>query len=125
MAFDKQVEDFSATPAADLRTKQYYFVNFTAVENTVDLAGDLEGGYVLQNKPNPAGSVDVPTERLAMYRYLGITRVVASGALAAGTKITSDAAGKAKAVGAGVLSGILLEAAGADGDIVSMLVIPN
>lgn len=79
--------------AADLRTKQYYFVKVDGNGDVV-LCGAGESALgVLQNDPNTSEACDV--------MVFGITKVVVSGALNAGDPIASDASGKAKAAVAG------------------------
>lgn len=81
------------TAAADLSTKQFYFVKKNTTDNQVALCsvdGEVVLG-VLQNKPAAAG-------RAATVVVHGVTKVVASETLTAGDKIGTDNAGKAKIV---------------------------
>lgn len=79
--------------AADLRTKQYYFVKDDGNGGIV-LCGAGEAALgILQNAPNSGEVADVAV--------LGISKVVCSAALSAGAAIASDLNGKAKAAVAG------------------------
>ncbi|MCK4454537.1 DUF2190 family protein [Candidatus Parcubacteria bacterium] len=99
----------------DLSAKQYYFVQ-------MDSSGDMEIGEgatdlllgVLQDKPESG--------QAGTYRHEGTTKVVASGAIAIGADVTSDAAGKAvtTTTQGDKVKGIALEAAAADGDIIEI-----
>ena len=86
MATEQALMDISMTSAADLRTKQYYFVKISS-SRTVNI-GTLGAAFgVLQNKPN--------TGEFATIRNRGISKVIAGGTIAAGDRITSDSAAKA------------------------------
>jgi hypothetical protein len=81
--------DLSLKAAADLRTNQYNFVKLDANGNVVlaSAAGEKVLG-VLQNKPN--------TGETAVVRVIGVSKVVASAAIAAGDYIATTAAGLGK-----------------------------
>jgi hypothetical protein len=118
MATKQATISISLKAAADLSTKQHLFVELTAAQtvNVCNATTDLAIG-VLNNKPDAAG-------KAAEVDILGTTKVVASAALAAGTKVAPTAAGKAQAaVSTQVPRAILLEASTADGDIVEALLI--
>lgn len=69
---------------------------------------------VLQNGPDVNEAMSIA--------YSGRSKVVAGGALAANVIITTNASGRAAVVASGQMAcGRLLEAAGADGDVVSAL----
>ncbi len=99
----------------DLSAKQYYIMQ-------MDSSGDMEIGEgatdlllgVLQDKPESG--------QAGTYRYQGTTKVVASGAIAIGERVTSDAAGKAvtTTTNGDVVVGTALEAAANDGDIIEI-----
>jgi len=112
-AYEKPVLNISENAGADLSSSQYLFLKYSS--GNVVVAGDGENGPgVLQNKP--------VLNDVASIMAIGITRVIASGVLAAGAEVASDAAGKAKAPATGdVVRGQLLQAAAADGDVVAML----
>jgi hypothetical protein len=103
---------------ADLSAKQYYFVEGIAggKADACNAITDLALG-VLQNDPSAAG---LP----ATIAILGTTKVVAGAANAELAKVAPTAAGKAQtAVSTQIPRGIALEAAGADGDIIEILLI--
>ena len=81
--------DLSFKAAADLRTNQYNFVKLDANGNVVlcSAAGEKAIG-VLQNKPN--------TGETAVVRVLGLSKLVASAAIAAGDFVATTAAGLGK-----------------------------
>lgn len=82
---------------------------------TVATSSTLLG--VLQNAPKV-------NEAMAI-AYSGPSKVVAGGALSAGVIFTTNGSGRAAAVASGqVAIGRTLEAAGADGDIVSCMLFP-
>lgn len=105
--------------AADLSANQYYFVELSAAQtvNVCNAITDVAIG-VLQNDPNAAGAA-------ATVAIEGTTKVVAGAAIAAGAKVAPTAAGKAQtAVTTQFPRGIALEAAGADGDVIEILLLP-
>jgi hypothetical protein len=117
--------------AADLSTKQFYVVKMTSTGWNVAGAGEGEG--ILQDTPNALGQA-------ALVAVGGTSKAVAGAALAKGAYVASDASGKLKAavlgrtdtsdagaaadplLGSNVL-GKLLQASGADGDIVEVLIL--
>lgn len=84
-----QVTDLSFKAAADLSALQYTFVKLDANGNVVacSAAGEKSIG-VLQNKPKNGET--------AVVRPIGLSKVVASAAIAAGDFIATTAAGQAK-----------------------------
>lgn len=89
-AFDCPVFDQTFEAGADLSTKQYLGVKLSS-DGQIDPAGAGELCIgVLQNKPAAAG-------RAATVRVLGVTRMVAGGAIDPGAPVACDAAGKAVA----------------------------
>jgi len=82
--------DFSAPAGADLSSSQYLFVKWSGA-NVVACAGTTDRPCgVLQNKPTSG--------QMAEVRALGVSKLVAGGALATiGALIGTDAAGKAVA----------------------------
>jgi len=90
MATDMQlVSDVTFEAAADLSTKQFYFVKLTAA-NTVDVCSgltDVPCG-VLQNKPSAAG-------RPAVVRMFGISKASADAAITVGALIGTSGDGQA------------------------------
>lgn len=108
--------------AADLSTKQYYFVKLSAA-NTVNVCTaitDIPIG-ILQNKPESGEAATVC--------LFGISKVSADGTLAAGNLIGTSADSQADAITAGTdttvyTMGQALETAAA-GDTVSMFLNPT
>ena len=119
MAF--QIPNFKpgfATADADLSAKQFFLVKAVAGP-AVDLAGDGEAVYaVVQNKPTSGEEAEIMRQ--------GISKCVAGAAVVAGVKVASDAAGKViTAVSGKHPVGIALTAAGSDGDIISVDILPS
>lgn len=118
MAFEGILQSIpGAYASADLSTKQFFFVNegATGIALNTTSGGIVHG--VLQNKPSAAG-------RSANVAVYGVTKVVAGAAITKGANVMSDAAGKAiTATATDYLRGIALEAAAADGDIISVLLL--
>lgn len=80
----------AALAAADLSTKQFYFVKKNTTAGQFALAttdGEIVSG-VLQNKPSAAGAA-------ATVCAFGATKIVAGGTLTAGDYVGTDANGKA------------------------------
>jgi len=107
--------------AADLSPFQYCGVRLSAA-NKMNVASDIGATSfigVLQSKPKSG--------EFGTVAFLGKTKMVAGGALATvGVPITINSSGRAAAVASGgVTIGRLLEAAAADGDIVSVLLQPS
>ncbi|UCC71365.1 MAG: DUF2190 family protein [Gemmatimonadota bacterium] len=120
MATDMQlVSDVTFEAAADLSTKQFYFVKLSAA-NTVDVcsgATDVPCG-ILQNKPSAAG-------RPAVVRMFGISKAVADAGLSVGALIGTAADGQADAKVAGTdttqyVVGVALTACSNAGEIVEV-----
>ncbi|MCA9729804.1 MAG: DUF2190 family protein [Candidatus Eisenbacteria bacterium] len=56
-------------------------------------------------------------------RHYGVTRAIASGAISRGTRVAPDASGKVKTAATGdQVCGIALEAAGANNDLIRVLI---
>lgn len=111
-------EIYSFLAAADLSTKQYYFVKFTAAR-TVNLCTaitDLAVG-VLQDDPAAAG-------RPCGVAVYGTTKLVAAAAIAAGVRVAPTAASKAQtAVGTQFPRGFAITAAAGDTEIFECLLL--
>lgn len=119
MATKQAAISISLKAAADLSTKQHYFVELSAAQtvNVCNATTDKAVG-VLNNKPTAA-------DKAAEVDILGTTKVVAGAAIAAGALVAPTAAGKAQtAVATQYARGMALEAAGADGDIIEILLLP-
>lgn len=115
MAYLNNLQTVSLEAGADLSAKQYFFVA-VAADGQVDPAGNgANADGVLQNDPDAAG-------KMADVAIAGISKVVAGAAITRGDKVASDAAGKAKtAVSTNRVLGLALAAAGADGDVIPVL----
>lgn len=108
--------------AADLSTKQYYYVKLTSTFNRVNVctaATDIPIG-VLQNKPDAAG-------KAAEVMMVGITKGSANGALSILDLVgpSADSQVDAKVPGTDITEyvvGQVLEAATAAADIITMTV---
>jgi hypothetical protein len=106
------------TASGDLSGKQFHIMRANG-EGTcaqASLSTDLAIIGVLQNKPQNAERATIAVE--------GVSKVVAGGALTANALITSNSSGRAAAVSSGssdLVIGRVLEAAGADGEIVPAL----
>jgi hypothetical protein len=101
---------------ADLSAKQFYFVKNHTTAKQVVVAGDGEAAIgVLQDKPDAAGKS--ATVAVAP----STSKVVAGGAISAGAKVASDAAGKAATAASGeYVQGFALDASTADGDLITV-----
>jgi hypothetical protein len=132
MSFQGSGVDISVVAAADHRTNQYRFM---AVDNAGKVARAGAGAFalgVLQNNPN--------ADQAATIRVEGISKVVAGAAVAVGSLVASDSAGRAivatlartntsdagaaadALIGSNVM-GVALEAAGAAGDIIAIAIV--
>lgn len=88
MAVEIPVLVKSFVAGEDLSAKQFFFVELNATTGSVELcdaATDIPIG-ILQNSPESGETADV--------MIVGITKVSASGALAVGTILSTDAAGQ-------------------------------
>lgn len=122
--------DITMIAGADLSAKQYCAVKLNSSGNIVAAGAGEDAVGILQTKPTSgqAGTV----------RISGVSKMVAGGSITAGSRVASDANGKAKAAVAATTKtddtgaaadalvgsytiGHLLETASADGQIVSVL----
>jgi hypothetical protein len=88
MAYEIPTLDLPLKAAADLSSKQYYYVKITA-DSTVNVctaATDIPIG-ILQNKPDAAG-------KTADVRVLGVSKLSADAALTAGWLVGPSADGQ-------------------------------
>lgn len=116
MSFEIPGFKFSRQAAADLSTHQYKAVVCDS-NGRAALAGTQGVAIigVLQDKPAALG-------RAAEIMQNGITKWVAAAAIAAGATVTTNNAGKAiTAVAGNIVAGIALEASGADGNVIAVL----
>ena len=99
---------------ADLSTKQYYVVKVNTSGAIILAAATTDRPLgVLQNNPTSGKTASVMTS--------GVTKVVASAAIAIGDRVMCTAAGKvATATSTNYAFGTALVAAAADGDIISI-----
>lgn len=106
--------------AADLSTKQFYFVKIDSNGKAALCSGATDKPIgVLQNTP--------ASDEEAVITVVGGTKVVASASLDEGTAIGTTSAGKAGAKTVGTdttnyIVGTIILAAGADGEIATALV---
>ena len=117
MATKGPLETFTLEAAADLSGKQYHIVRMSAANqcNQASNATDLNIIGVLQNKPQ-AGEFATVADG-------GTSKVVAGGSVSVGNPVTTNGSGRAVAVSSGtnqVVIGTALDAATADGDVISV-----
>ncbi|WP_299393268.1 capsid cement protein [Pelagibius sp.] len=115
MATYQSLHNITLVAGADLSASQYRFMT-VAADGQIDPTGDGANAHgVLQNKPSAAGEA-------ATVAIAGVSKVVAGAAVAAGASVASDANGGAvpPTVGEEKL-GTALEAAGAAGEIIEVL----
>jgi hypothetical protein len=117
MAYEMQLLDVSKKGAGVVG--KYYFVELsTSVQDQVDecnAASDRAFGVSQESCSAIGNSLAV--------RVAGITKVVAGAAISLGAEVGTTAAGKAitKSASGDRVRGIALEAAGSDGDIITVL----
>lgn len=99
---------------ADLTTKKFRFVKVNADAKAVLAGADENAVGVLQDEAVLGEATNIMVS--------GITKVVAGGAVTAGSNISSDANGEAVTAGAGAILGIALESAGA-GEMCTLLLV--
>ncbi|HOT37501.1 MAG TPA: DUF2190 family protein [Candidatus Latescibacteria bacterium] len=116
MAVDFGGQDITTVSGADLSAKRFYAVT---METTGKIALANSAGErcigVLQNAPSADG-------KLARVRVGGVSKVVVAAAINPGVELSATTAGKFSTATAGhYVMGIALEASGADGDIIRVL----
>jgi len=119
MAFSKLEFMYTMKAAADLSGVQYHIMRQDAAHscNVASEAVNSTMIGILQNKPESGENATIADE--------GISKVVAGAAITQGLHVTCNGSGRAAAVGSGdVALGRALEAAGADGDIISIRAYP-
>jgi len=118
MAYSQEGIDITRPAGADLSSSQFLFVKNDSSGNVIlcSAAGeDILG--VLQNKPT--------LNQGAVVRVFGVTKLVAGGSISLSgvTRITTTSAGKAAAATtADRPAGVLLEASGGNGALVTALI---
>lgn len=116
MSFEIPGFKYSLNAAADLSTHQHK-AGVVDSNGRVALAGTkgLPIAGIIQNKPN---ALNVATDLM----QTGITKWVASAAIAAGARVTTENDGRAVTAATGnVVCGIALEAAAAAGNVIAVL----
>ena len=118
MALDSNLTCVTLEAGGDLSAGQYRFVEL-ASDAQVDVAsaagGDAVG--VLQNDPSAAG-------RVATVAVMGVTKLVAGAAVAAGDKLQAGADGRGLTAASGdVVLGRALTAASQAGDVIECLLV--
>jgi hypothetical protein len=120
LAFEEDVLDVTfkaASTLAGTTNYQYHFVKLSA-DNEVTVATGATDKVigVLQNKPANTGDA-------ARVRIFGVTRVLAAGVIAVGTKVGTDASGHAvaKTVDTTQYMGVLTEASAGANETPAML----
>lgn len=118
MALDSNLTCVTLEAGGDLSAGQYRFVEL-ASDAQVDVVsaagGDAVG--VLQNDPSAAG-------RVATVAVMGVTKLVAGAAVAAGDKLQAGADGRALTAASGdVVLGRALTAAAQAGDVIECLLV--
>ena len=104
---------------ADLSGKQYHIVRLTANKGTnlASLATTSAIGGVLQTVSSSGDRATVA--------YAGISKVVVGAAVSELDVFTTNSSGRAIAIGSGQMAvGRALEAAGADGEVITALIFP-
>lgn len=121
MAYEANLQSVAGlTASADLSAYQFRFVKVNGsgqVELNTTAGGICDG--VLQDKPTAQ-------THSATVAFSGVSKVVASTSINAGALIASTTVGKAVTATTGqTVLGRALEAAGADGDLISVLLNTN
>lgn len=118
MATDNVGLDLTLISAADFAEKQFYCVSVnSAGKAALADADDLNQIGVIQNNP--------PSGQATTVRVLGVTKAAYGGTIAAGARVTSDAAGKIVTATTGKqVIGVAL-VAGVSGDIGKILFQPR
>lgn len=111
------VPGFSASSNySALSATRYIFVQATGARTAMQCINPTSTAMlgVMQNNPDVGEAMVIA--------YAGPSKVVAGGALTANALITSNSSGRAAAVTSGdMVAGRVLEASGADGDVISCL----
>lgn len=114
----KHVLDESAPAGADLSGDYGRFVRLSSGNAVRCTLG--QRGFPLTNAPSNVANA---TESTASFRFVGVARCIAGAAVAEFANVTSDASGRAITAASGhFINGVALEAAGAAGDVISVLV---
>jgi len=114
VAVSEKLDCYTFPAGGDLSTKQYYVVKASSGNAVVVTSGSDVPLGVLQNDPAALG-------RAATIARGGISKCVAAASIVNGATVEFTAAGKVQTLASGTKLGIAQTAAGADGDIVSVL----
>lgn len=118
MAFSQALQCLSIPVSADMTNKQFYIVKGSTTSVTLCTAGVQPIGVCVDT---PAAS-----GRPGNIAISGVCKVVAGAAITAGAYVASDSSGKAvTAASADFALGIARSAAAADGDVISVLLMPQ
>jgi len=115
MATEEKLRSVTLESSGDLSASQYFLVKVDASgQAALGGLGEVCVG-VLQDKPSAAGrAAEVGTE--------GVSKCVASAAIAAGATVSCTAAGKAKTAATGeFVVGVARSAAAADGEVFQLM----
>lgn len=109
--------------AADLRLMRHHIMRVATAPDLVNISSDRSATHingpigVLQNKPNSLQHASIG--------YFGVSKVTVGAATTANAFLTTNGSGRAiNAVSGDIIVGKGLEAGGADGDVISMLIYP-
>ena len=106
----------TTTDYSGLSATRYIFVQANGARTAMQCINPTSTALlgVMQNNPTVGEAMTIA--------FQGPSKVVAGGALTANALITSNASGRAAAVTSGdMVAGRVLEASGADGDVISVL----
>lgn len=114
MAIEVTGDVFNAPAAVDLTTKQFHLI-IVDTNGKAALAGaGLRVDGILQDTPN--------TDEVASVKFQSGSKVVAGASIGAGVEFAANAASRAVAAATtNFVSGFTLEAATADGQIISVI----
>jgi len=112
------VQSLSLLAAADLSSSRWRCVTVNSSGQAALANATALTAGILQNKPTSGQPATVC--------YAGVSKAVAGAAVTAGSRVRSDANGKvvAATVAGNAVIGIALESAGADNDVISVLLTP-
>jgi len=115
MSYNESLVDISVPSHADYTADQYTFMKINSAGRAEQAGVADKADGVLQNKPNLQ-------DRPANIAISGVTKMVAGAAVALGANVSPDANGEAiTSVTGATVAGRALEAAGAQGDIIAVL----
>jgi len=118
MAWELSLFDVSLESGEDLSNAQFLAVALNSNGKVVKAKSDTLPIGILQDKPKEGQAANV--------RMLGISKVVAGGAIAIGDVLTADDDGRLIAASTGYYPiGIALEAAAQAGQVVTAFILPE